>query len=192
MGEVDEEEEEAKMREGSGLTRTGRLFGGLINDIRRKKPWYLSDFKDGLSLQGIASYFFIYFACLTPIITFGGLLGDATGNNMASMESLVSGLIVGVLYGMFSGQPLTILGSTGPVLVFETIVYDFCTSQGWDYLSFRPWIGVWIGIILVTLVATDASALVCFITRFTEENFATLIAVIFIIKAFEKVLSIGK
>jgi len=190
--EIDEEKEEDKLREESGLTRTGRLFGGLINDIKRKKPWYISDFKDAISLQCIASYFFIYFACLTPIITFGGLLGDATGNNMASMESLVSGLIVGVLYGMFSGQPLTILGSTGPVLVFETIVYDFCTSQGWDYLSFRLWIGVWIGIILVTLVATDASALVCFITRFTEENFATLIAVIFIIKAFEKVLSIGK
>jgi len=130
--EIDEEKEEEKQREESGLTRTGRLFGGLINDIKRKKSWYLSDFKDAISLQCIASYFFIYFACLTPIITFGGLLGDATGNNMASMESLVSGLIVGVLFGMFSGQPLTIMGSTGPVLVFETIVYDFCMSQEWD------------------------------------------------------------
>jgi len=190
--EIDEEKEEEKQREESGLTRTGRLFGGLINDIKRKKSWYLSDFKDAISLQCIASYFFIYFACLTPIITFGGLLGDATGNNMASMESLVSGLIVGVLFGMFSGQPLTIMGSTGPVLVFETIVYDFCMSQEWDYLSFRLWIGLWIGVILLVLVATDASALVCYITRFTEENFATLIGVIFIIKAFEKVLSIGK
>ena len=54
------------------------------------------------------------------------MLGDATGNRMASIESLVSGLIVGVCYGLFSGQPLTILGSTGPILVFETIVYDFC------------------------------------------------------------------
>ena len=123
---MDEEEEEAKLREESGLVRTGKLFGGLRNDIKRKRPWYLSDFKDAISLQCVASYFFIYFACLTPIITFGGLLGDATGNNMASMESLVSGLIVGVIYGLFSGQPLTILGSTGPVLVFETIIYDFC------------------------------------------------------------------
>lgn len=30
------------------------------------------------------------------------------------------------------------------------------------------------------MVAIDASALVCYITRFTEENFATLVAVIFI------------
>ena len=80
---MDEEEEEAKEREESGLVRTGRLFGGLINDIKRKKPFYLSDFKDALAVQTIASYIFIYFACLTPIITFGGLLGDATENRVA-------------------------------------------------------------------------------------------------------------
>jgi len=33
------EEDEQKLREESGLTRTGRLFGGLINDIKRKAPW---------------------------------------------------------------------------------------------------------------------------------------------------------
>ena len=44
---------------------------------------YLSDFKDALAVQSVASYIFIYFACLTPIITFGGLLGDATENRDA-------------------------------------------------------------------------------------------------------------
>lgn len=192
IDEDDEEEQEQKLREESGLARSGRLFGGLINDIKRKTPWYWSDFKDALALQCIASWIFLYFACLSPIITFGGLLGHATGNNMAAMESLVSGFVCGIGYGFFSGQPLTILGSTGPVLVFETIMYDFCMSQGWDYMSFRFWIGVWITIILLLLVAFDASAFVCYITRFTEENFATLIAFIFIYKAVENVLSIGR
>ena len=54
---------------------------------------------------------------------------------------------------------------------------------------FRLCIGAWIGLILIILVATDASAMVCYITRFTEENFATLIAVIFIIKAVGGVYS---
>ncbi|KAL0894510.1 hypothetical protein ABMA27_013092 [Loxostege sticticalis] len=190
--EPDEEEEEQRQREESGLARTGRLFGGLINDLKRKRPWYWSDFKDALAIQCVASWIFLYFACLSPIITFGGLLGEATGKNMAAMESLISGFVCGMGYGFFSGQPLTILGSTGPVLVFETIVFEFCRQLGWNYMSFRFCIGTWITIILIILVAIDASALVCYITRFTEENFATLIAFIFIYKAVENVISIGK
>ncbi len=38
-------------------------------------------------------------------------------------------------------------------------------SLGWEYLAFRFCIGVWIGVILLILVATDASAFVCYITR---------------------------
>eukprot|EP00091_Calanus_sinicus_P005405 TRINITY_DN15846_c0_g1_i1.p1 TRINITY_DN15846_c0_g1~~TRINITY_DN15846_c0_g1_i1.p1 ORF type:complete len:165 (-),score=41.78 TRINITY_DN15846_c0_g1_i1:26-520(-) len=163
-----------------------------MDDIRRKKPFYIDDFKDALSVQSLASTIFIYFACLAPIVAFGGLLGDATENRMASIEALVSGLVAGVIFGFCSGQPLTILGLTGPDLVFETMVYDFCKGLEWDYLSFRVWIGLWVFLILLVLVATDASAFVCYITRFTEESFATLIAVIFIIKAIEKMINVAK
>ncbi|XP_022216452.2 electroneutral sodium bicarbonate exchanger 1 isoform X8 [Drosophila obscura] len=190
--EIDEEEEEARLREESGLSRTGRLFGGLINDVKRKLPWYWSDYRDAFSMQCVASWIFLYFACLSPIITFGGLLSEATGKHMAAMESLVSGFVCGMGYGIFSGQPLTILGSTGPVLVFEAIIYEFCTKMQWDYMTFRFWIGMWVSGICIVLTAIDASALVCYITRFTEENFATLIAFIFIYKAIENVVVIGK
>ncbi|XP_034668428.1 electroneutral sodium bicarbonate exchanger 1 isoform X4 [Drosophila subobscura] len=190
--EIDEEEEEARLREESGLSRTGRLFGGLINDVKRKVPWYWSDYRDAFSMQCVASWIFLYFACLSPIITFGGLLSEATGKHMAAMESLVSGFVCGMGYGFFSGQPLTILGSTGPVLVFESIIYEFCAKMDWDYMTFRFWIGMWVAGICIVLTAIDASALVCYITRFTEENFATLIAFIFIYKAIENVVVIGK
>lgn len=103
------------------------------------------------------------------------------------MESLLTGAICGIMYGLFSGQPLTILGSTGPVLVFETILYDFCRRHDLHYLNIRLWIGLWMAFFLLVMVALDYSALVCYITRFTEENFATLISVIFIFKAFENV-----
>ena len=42
------------------------------------------------------------------------------------------------------------------------------------------------------LVATDASALVGLISRFTEEAFATLIAVVFIVQSIEKVMAFSK
>ncbi|KAK5986838.1 Anion exchange protein, partial [Trichostrongylus colubriformis] len=100
------------------------------------------------------------------------------------------GAICGVVYHLFSGQPLTIIGSTGPVLVFETIVFDFCSRLGIQYLSFRFWVHVWTALIVFIMCITDASALVSYITRFTEESFATLIAVIFIYEAIMKLWKI--
>ncbi|VDM39173.1 unnamed protein product [Toxocara canis] len=172
------------------LKRTGKLFGGLVADIKRKAPWYWSDFRDSLNLQCIATFCFMYFALLAPIVTFGGLLEEATHQRMAAMENLFGGAICGVIYHFFSGQPLTIIGSTGPVLVFETIVFDMCGSMNLDYLSFRFWVHVWTAVILFVMVITDASSLVSYITRFTEESFATLIAVIFIYEAIMKLAKI--
>lgn len=43
-------------------------------DIKRKLPYYKSDFTDALNLQSIATFCFMYFALLAPIVTFGGLL----------------------------------------------------------------------------------------------------------------------
>lgn len=67
-----------------GLVFTGRFCGGLMDDIKRKAPWFWSDFKDGINFQCLSSVLFMYFACLSPIITFGGLLGTATDFNMVS------------------------------------------------------------------------------------------------------------
>jgi len=54
----------------------------------------------------------------------------------------------------------------------------------------RFWIGIWVALILMIMVAFDLSALVRYITRFTEESFALLIALIFIVEAFKKLFHI--
>ena len=59
-------------------------------------------------------------------------------------------------------------------------------SQDLDYLELRFWIGMWLSLSLLVMVAFDLSALVRFITRFTEESFAMLIAIIFIFEALNK------
>ncbi|CAM9936726.1 unnamed protein product [Bubo scandiacus] len=127
-GAPDDSASHSKPEKHSGpeLERTGRLFGGLIRDVKRKAPWFWSDFRDGLRLQCLASFLFLYCACMSPVITFGGLLGEATDGHISAMESLLGASMTGVVYSLFAGQPLTILGSTGPVLVFEKILYKFC------------------------------------------------------------------
>ncbi|XP_028984946.1 sodium bicarbonate cotransporter 3 isoform X5 [Betta splendens] len=177
---------------GPELQRTGRIFGGLVNDVRRKTPFLWSDIRDALSLQCLASILFLYCACMSPVITFGGLLGEATKGNISAIESLFGASLTGVAYSMFSGQPLTILGSTGPVLVFEKILFKFCCDYGLSYLCLRTSIGLWTAFLCLLLVATDASSLVCYITRFTEEAFAALICIIFIYEALEKLFHLGE
>ncbi|XP_060915892.1 sodium bicarbonate cotransporter 3-like isoform X9 [Labrus mixtus] len=188
-GELEKEEDN---HSGPELQRTGRIFGGLILDIKRKLPFYWSDIRDSLSLQCLASILFLYCACMSPVITFGGLLGEATKNNISAIESLFGASLTGVAYSLFAGQPLTILGSTGPVLVFEKILFKFCTDYGLSYLSLRTSIGLWTAFLCLVLVATDASSLVCYITRFTEEAFAALICIIFIYEALEKLFHLGE
>ncbi|XP_037064569.1 sodium bicarbonate cotransporter 3 isoform X5 [Peromyscus leucopus] len=183
---------EAAHHAGPELQRTGRLFGGLILDIKRKAPFFLSDFKDALSLQCLASILFLYCACMSPVITFGGLLGEATEGRISAIESLFGASLTGIAYSLFAGQPLTILGSTGPVLVFEKILFKFCRDYHLSYLSLRTSIGLWTSFLCIVLVATDASSLVCYITRFTEEAFAALICIIFIYEALEKLFHLGK
>lgn len=183
---------ETEHHTGPELQRTGRIFGGLVNDIRRKAPFYWSDITDAVSLQCLASILFLYCACMSPVITFGGLLGEATKGNISAIESLFGASLTGVAYSLFAGQPLTILGSTGPVLVFEKILFKFCGQYGLSYLHLRTSIGLWTAFLCLLLVATDASSLVCYITRFTEEAFAALICIIFIYEALEKLVRLGQ
>uniref|UniRef100_A0A8C9TI80 Anion exchange protein n=1 Tax=Scleropages formosus TaxID=113540 RepID=A0A8C9TI80_SCLFO len=176
---------------GDELKRTGRFCGGLLLDIKRKAPFFASDFYDALHIQSLSAILFIYLGTVTNAITFGGLLGDATENMQGVLESFLGTAVSGAVFCLLAGQPLTILSSTGPVLVFERLLFNFSRDNSFDYLEFRLWIGLWSGFFCLVLVATDASFLVQYFTRFTEEGFSSLISFIFIYDAFKKMLKLA-
>ncbi|XP_015275484.1 PREDICTED: electrogenic sodium bicarbonate cotransporter 1 [Gekko japonicus] len=178
--------------DGEELQRTGKLFGGLIKDIKRKAPFFASDFYDAFNIQALSAILFIYLATVTNAITFGGLLGDATDNMQGVLESFLGTAVTGAVFCFLAGQPLTILSSTGPVLVFERLLFNFSKENGFDYLEFRLWIGLWSAFLCLILVATDASFLVQYFTRFTEEGFSSLISFIFIYDAFKKMIKLAE
>ncbi|XP_051749396.1 solute carrier family 4 member 4a isoform X5 [Ctenopharyngodon idella] len=176
---------------GDELKRTGKFCGGLILDIKRKAPFFFSDFYDALHIQSLSAILFIYLGTVTNAITFGGLLGDATENMQGVLESFLGTAVTGAIFCLLAGQPLTILSSTGPVLVFERLLFNFSRDNDFDYLEFRLWIGLWSAFFCLVLVATDASFLVQYFTRFTEEGFSSLISFIFIYDAIKKMLKLA-
>ncbi|XP_028971964.2 anion exchange protein 2b isoform X3 [Esox lucius] len=189
-----QEEKEALLSPGKPgddpLQRTGRPFGGLIRDAKRRYPKYLSDFKDALNPQCAAAVIFIYFAALSPAITFGGLLGEKTGGLIGVSELIVATAVQGIIFCLLGAQPLLVVGFSGPLLVFEEAFFSFCNWYQIEYLTGRVWIGFWLIIIVVTMVALEGSFLVRFVSRFTQEIFSFLISLIFIFETFSKIAKI--
>ncbi|XP_051969655.1 anion exchange protein 2b isoform X2 [Xyrauchen texanus] len=180
----------APFKQDDPLRRTGRLFGGLIRDAQRRYPKYISDFRDALNAQCMAAIIFIYFAALSPAITFGGLLGEKTEGLIGVSELIVSTSIQGVLFCLLGAQPLLVVGFSGPILVFEEAFFSFCKSNNMEYLTGRVWIGFWLIIIVMVMVAFEGSFMVRFVSRFTQEIFSFLISLIFIYETFSKLLKI--
>lgn len=90
-----------------------RLFGGLLRDIRRKAPWYGSDFSDALHPQCLSAVLYIYLATVTNAITFGGMLGDATANMQVSAAAGCPAT---------TPQPMGLLGAQLPLVPGEPAV----------------------------------------------------------------------
>eukprot|EP00069_Balaena_mysticetus_P012688 bmy_07861T0 len=108
------------------------------------------------------------------------------------LESFLGTAVAGAAFFLMAGQPLTILSSTGPVLVFEHLLFSFSRDHSLDYLPFRLWVGIWVATFCLVLVATEASVLVRYFTRFTEEGFCALISLIFIYDAVGKMLTLTR
>ncbi len=150
--------------------------------------WYVSDFTDAATPKTLATTLFLFFAQVAPTVAFGGLMAQLTGGQIGAMEMIVATAAGGILYALLGGQPLTILGGTGPMLIFTSVLFDLAGRLELPFLSLYAWVGLWTAFLTVLCALTNASALIRFCTRFTDEIFAVLISLIFI---YEAVANIG-
>ncbi|CAK9300753.1 unnamed protein product [Gordionus sp. m RMFG-2023] len=163
-------------------------FAGLIADYKRKLPFYASDFTSAFKLQCVSTFLFIYFACLSPCITFGGILSTNTENWMGVSEMMMATALGGCIFALFSGQPLTIIGATGPILIFENSLYKFSIQNRLNYLSFRVWVAMWVFIITLIFLAVQGGYLIKYLTRFIQEIFSIIISFIYIYETFTNLI----
>ncbi|KAL7518628.1 hypothetical protein ACHAWX_003438 [Stephanocyclus meneghinianus] len=132
------------------------IFKGVSRDYGMRLPLYKSDIIDGLNTQCLAAILFLFFACLAPAVGFGALFGTATKGAIGTMEMVSSTALCGVIYALFSGQPLTIIGSTGPVLAFVAALFKLAEAQNLPFLPLYAWTGIWTSGILFLRRAVDS------------------------------------
>ncbi|NXN80169.1 B3AT protein, partial [Bombycilla garrulus] len=118
--------------------------------------------------------------------------GEKTKGMMGVSELLISTCVQCVLFSLLSAQPLLVVGFSGPLLVFEEAFYSFCSSNGLEYIVGRVWIGFWLILLVLVVVACEGSFLVRYLSRYTQEIFSFLISLIFIFETFSKLVTIFK
>lgn len=162
---------------------------GIRDDFRRRAPLYMSDWTDGLTPKSLASICFLWFACLAPVLAFGGAMSVLTEGAMGVPEVILSRGVCGMVHALISGQPMTFLGPTGLTLAFTTALYAYCTAYAVPFLAMYAWVGVWTSGMLLLAALANLSGLIRFCTRFTEDVFNALLAFNYISEAFRSIKS---
>jgi hypothetical protein len=169
-----------------GITRLGE---GVRGDLRRRAPLYWKDWTDGFHPKAVSTVSFMYFACIAPVVAFGGMLAVLTGGSMGVVECILACGGSGMLYATFAGQPMTFLAPTGLTLAFTTALYGFCGATGLPFIATYSWVGVWTALILFVMALFNACDLIKYCTRFTDDVFNSLISTNFIYEASRSLLA---
>ncbi|NWV79596.1 S4A11 protein, partial [Dasyornis broadbenti] len=171
---------------------------GISDDIARRFPVYALDFTDGIigSNKAIGKYIttmiFLYFACLLPSIAFGSLNDENTRGAIDVRKTIFAQCIGGLLYALFSGQPLVVLLTTAPLAIYINVIRGICDDYHLDFSAFYAWIGLWNSFFLVIYSLFNFSLLMKLFKRSTEEIIALFISITFVLDAIKGIIKVFK
>ncbi|KAL2833150.1 hypothetical protein BJY01DRAFT_225429 [Aspergillus pseudoustus] len=167
-----------------GPLRPFRLIKQDILNLRRR---YASDWTIFNQLI-FASAVYVLFTNLLPGITFASDLYVLTGRSYGAIEVVFSTGLCGVIFSLFSIQPLTILGVTGPFAVLAENIYELCRDDfDIPFLPFMAWSlihAAWLHYLLAIVNAHDWT--MRYVTTFTTEIFSLLNSIIYFHKAIQE------
>ncbi|XP_052688843.1 solute carrier family 4 member 11-like isoform X2 [Crassostrea angulata] len=160
------------------------LGQGLIRDLKRRLPHYVSDFRDGFvgnkTIHKVTSTtFFLYFACVLPNIAFGMLNDNNTAGVIDVQKVLFSQCVGGLLFAVFGGQPLIVLLTTAPLALYTKIIYSICEDFDLNFNAMFACTGLWNAFFLLIFVFFNTSKLMKYSSRSTEEVFSLFITFAF-------------
>lgn len=162
-----------------------RLFSGMINDVRRRAPFYWSDYKDAWDYRVVPATVYMYFANILPALAFSLDMFVKTDQSFGVNEVLLASVLGSVVFALASAQPLVIVGVTGPITVFNYTVYDIITPRGTNYFAFMCWIGIWSLVFHWVLAITNSCNALRYVTRFPCDIFGFYVAFIYLQKGIQ-------
>ena len=120
------------------------------------------------------------FTSIAPAITFAGVLNVDTEGQLGPVEVILSTFVTGSMFSIFGGQPLCIVGVTGPVTIFTVGVYILADSMDVEFMPFYCWVQIWAALMHFAIAAFNLCDMIDAVSRYSCETFGMLIATIYL------------
>ena len=167
----------------------------IAKEIRARLPLYWSDYTDAFATRQslnkvLAASMYILFTSIGPAITFSAFLLRGTHGQYGAIEVLLSTALSGIMFSLAAGQPIVIVGVTGPVSIFSETVYVLVERWfgGDAFLPFMFWVSLWAGVFHMTVASMGLCDWLKHVTRFSYELFGALIGVIYLYEAVKEIV----
>ena len=104
-------------------------FHGMSLDVQARFPLYPDDWlvpvcsSPRTFFKLLNATLFAFVVQLIPALIFAEVLDTQTHGAISVVETLLSSGIIGLLYAVFSGQPLVLVGITGYVTIVRQLFY---------------------------------------------------------------------
>mmetsp|Transcript_33396 Transcript_33396/g.67399 ORF Transcript_33396/g.67399 Transcript_33396/m.67399 type:complete len:657 (+) Transcript_33396:230-2200(+) len=158
-----------------------QFMTGIKEDLDARAPLYRDDWSKPRSIFTVVNAtVFAFVIQLIPALIFAELMARETENNLSVAEVVLSSAVIGIIYAIFAGQPLVIMGITGPVAILLGTSYRLTAKFDADYFPFFFWICIWAGAMHILSSMVGLVNLVWKVTPFTSQIFELFIGVSFI------------
>ncbi|KAJ0413309.1 HCO3 transporter family-domain-containing protein [Aspergillus carlsbadensis] len=165
-------------------------FRGMYHDVRRRLPYYWSDITDAWTYRTIASTIRMYFVNILPAIAYTLDMYRRTGEFFGINEALFSSALAAMVFSILGAQPLTIVGITGLISLFNYTIYDIIVIyEPAIYANFMCWTAIWAAIFHWIVAVCNFCDYMRYVTDFSSESFGAYVGIIYCIKGVEELVN---
>ena len=122
---------------------------------------------------------------LLPALAFTLDMSRNTDGYFGINEALFSSALAAMVFSLAAAQPITIVGITGLISLFNYTVYNITLKQhiGDLYPEFIAWVSIWAAITHWIMAAGNLCDYMRYITDFSSNSFAMYVGIIYLSKS---------
>jgi hypothetical protein len=142
-----------------GLRRFGGVFGGLLDDYRRRWRHLSADYTTACTHwdKALSAAVFMWLTTLFSTISLADTIQKKTEKQMGVAEYLAANSVFGMAHAFLGAQPLLVLRPTGPITAIISDIFQLAQRLDVEFLPLFAATGICVGACMTCVVAFELS-----------------------------------